>query len=218
MVKKAFFLSYWESGVMLRAFCQVDTENRRVYDIMNAGHPGDNDKLRYEAVEVDGIEESLVNLDEILMFEENIKDAFRQLSEVKRTHRYWYSNAGNMLDEALTNMLQTVENNFLLSYWKSGTLFRAPCLVNAKTHEIFAIVNVGHPGKNDKLLYEAINVASGEEKVVNIDPIILAGNESTFEKLSQIKRTRQYWYSLTGRNLERELCQLQNCKGEKEKQ
>lgn len=103
MVKNGFFLSYWESGAMFRAPCQVDTETRRVYDIMNVGHPGDDDELRYETVEVDGMEENVVNIDEVLMLEDE-EDAFYQLSGVKRARRYWYSNAGKTLDMVLAQL------------------------------------------------------------------------------------------------------------------
>ena len=105
MVKNGFFLSYWESGVMFRAPCQVDTETRRVYDIMNVGHPGNDDELLCENVEVDGIENTIVNIDEVLMLEEE-NYAFQRLHDVKQAHNYWYSHSGKMLDVVLDKLTQ----------------------------------------------------------------------------------------------------------------
>lgn len=100
MVKQGYFLSYWESGAMFRAPCKIDIATRKVFDIMNVGHPGDNDALLSEAVEVSEVEQRVVNIDDIIN-ENDTREAYLLLQQVKRKKQFWYSQEGNDLYEKL---------------------------------------------------------------------------------------------------------------------
>ena len=98
-----FFLSYWNSGAMFKAPCCVNPESREVFDIMDVGHPGDNDELVNETVEIGELEYDVTNIDEVIELESR-KDAYYKLSEVKKQSGYWYSTEGKSLEKALKSV------------------------------------------------------------------------------------------------------------------
>lgn len=95
-IKQGHFLSYWESGAMFRAPCSINPTTKEIFNIMNVGHPADDDNLTTETVEILDVEYPVHNLDEILELYEpdEIKD---QLSEIVHEKSYWYSYAGKNL-------------------------------------------------------------------------------------------------------------------------
>lgn len=98
-----FFLSYWNSGAMFKAPCCVNPESREVFDIMDVGHPGDNDELVNETVEIGELEYDVTNIDEVIELESR-KDAYYKLLEVKKQSGYWYSTEGKSLEKALKSV------------------------------------------------------------------------------------------------------------------
>ena len=70
---------------------------------MYVGHPGDNDELINEAVEIDELEYDVTNIDEIIELESR-KDAYYKLLEVKKQSGYWYSTEGKSLEKALKSV------------------------------------------------------------------------------------------------------------------
>ena len=102
-VVEGFFLSYWDSGAVFKAPCCVNPESKEVFSIMYVGHPGDNDELINEAVEIDELEYDVTNIDEIIELESR-KDAYYKLLEVKKQSGYWYSTEGKSLEKALKSV------------------------------------------------------------------------------------------------------------------
>lgn len=102
-VVEGFFLSYWDSGAVFKAPCCVNSESKEVFSIMYVGHPGDNDELINEAVEIDELEYDVTNIDEIIELESR-KDAYYKLLEVKKQSGYWYSTEGKSLEKALKSV------------------------------------------------------------------------------------------------------------------
>lgn len=102
-VVESFFLSYWDSGAVFKAPCCVNPESKEVFSIMYVGHPGDNDELINEAVEIDELEYDVTNIDEIIELESR-KDAYYKLLEVKKQSGYWYSTEGKSLEKALKSV------------------------------------------------------------------------------------------------------------------
>lgn len=102
-VVEGFFLSYWDSGAVFKAPCCVNPESKEVFSIMYVGHPGDNDELINEAVEIDKLEYDVTNIDEIIELESR-KDAYYKLLEVKKQSGYWYSTEGKSLEKALKSV------------------------------------------------------------------------------------------------------------------
>lgn len=102
-VVEGFFLSYWDSGAVFKAPCCVNPESKEVFSIMYVGHPGDNDELITEAVEIDELEYDVTNIDEIIELESR-KDAYYKLLEVKKQSGYWYSTEGKSLEKALKSV------------------------------------------------------------------------------------------------------------------
>ena len=102
-VVEGFFLSYWDSGAVFKAPCCVNPESKEVFSIMYVGHPGDNDDLINEAVEIDELEYDVTNIDEIIELESR-KDAYYKLLEVKKQSGYWYSTEGKSLEKALKSV------------------------------------------------------------------------------------------------------------------
>lgn len=102
-VVSATYVTYWSSGAVFRAPCKVDTETRRVFDIVPVGHPSDDDELICENVEMDDAEFAVLDIDEILTLEEE-ENALRQLSDAKETRSCWYSRTGKLLDEVLAQL------------------------------------------------------------------------------------------------------------------
>lgn len=98
-----FFLSYWDSGAMFKAPCRVNTESREVFDIMYVGHPGDDDRLVNETVEIGELEYDVTNIDEIIELESR-KDAYYKLLEAKKQNGYWYSTESKSLEKALKSV------------------------------------------------------------------------------------------------------------------
>lgn len=98
-----FFLSYWNSGAMFKAPCCVNPESREVFDIMDVGHPGDNDELVNKTVEIGELEYDVTNIDEVIELESR-KDAYYKLLEVKKQSGYWYSTEGKGLEKALKSV------------------------------------------------------------------------------------------------------------------
>lgn len=98
-----FFLSYWDSGAMFKAPCSVNPESREVFDIMDVGHPGDNDELVNETVEIGELEYDVTNIDEVIELESR-KDAYYKLLEVKNQNGYWYSIEGKSLEKTLKSV------------------------------------------------------------------------------------------------------------------
>ena len=102
-VVEGLFLSYWDSGAEFKAPCCVNPESKEVFSIMYVGHPGDNDELINEAVEIDELEYDVTNIDEIIELESR-KDAYYKLLEVKKQSGYWYSTEGKSLEKALKSV------------------------------------------------------------------------------------------------------------------
>lgn len=102
-VVEGFFLSYWDSGAVFKAPCCVNPESKEVFSIMYVGHPGDNDELINEALEIDELEYDVTNIDEIIELESR-KDAYYKLLEVKKQSGYWYSTEGKSLEKALKSV------------------------------------------------------------------------------------------------------------------
>ena len=102
-VVEGFFLSYWDSGAVFKAPCCVNPESKEVFSIMYVGHPGDNDELINEAVEIDELEYDVTNIDEIIELESR-KDAYYKLLEAKKQSGYWYSTEGKSLEKALKSV------------------------------------------------------------------------------------------------------------------
>lgn len=90
------FISYWDSGAVFRAPCCINMDTRQIFNIMNVGHPSDNDSLQSETIEIEGQEYDVINIDEIID-SNSIEDAYENLVDILQNKSYWYSQTNRNL-------------------------------------------------------------------------------------------------------------------------
>lgn len=101
-IASAMFVSHWASGATFRSPCQVDMNTHEVFEIQNAGCPGDDDNCLSESVEYEGDEKEVYSIDESCGLD--AFEAFGELTEIAfKVHEgaCWRSEEGRILKEEL---------------------------------------------------------------------------------------------------------------------
>lgn len=94
--KDGCFSSHWKSGFTATSPCRVDVRTRQVISIVPFDSACGKDVwwgADYETVEVDGEQHTVQNID-IITDRYAPADVYRELLEMEKTEKYWYSASG----------------------------------------------------------------------------------------------------------------------------
>lgn len=94
--KDGCFSSHWKSGFTATSPCRVDVRTRQVISIVPFDSACGKDvwwSADYETVEVDGEQHTVQNID-IITDRYAPADVYRELLEMEKTEKYWYSASG----------------------------------------------------------------------------------------------------------------------------
>lgn len=88
-----------------------------------------------------------------------------------------------------------------VAYWDSGDISRVPCKVNRSTREVFDVDFAMSNINGAHCVLEHVQIGDTEIFLYDIDEIIQANAPWVQEKLDELKRKGNYWYSRTGNKL-----------------
>lgn len=134
----------------------------------------------------------------------DIVTSVQELSEDGRHPRVAFRNTKEYRKAKQEPEVEIIDGTFV-SFWTSGTEFHASCKINALTHEVTDIGYAGVPAEDDVLEGEGIKIGELDAPVYDLDAFIELESEPE-ELLKSLKQIQSnFWYSGTGRNLEKEI-------------